>query len=244
MANEFRIEDEKILFTNNNLFKLLKPIADGSHSNIYKARLDKEMSAIKKYKWTFQENQESIERKLHINIYSYITPQKILYIKDKFEGYIMKFCNGGDLSKRKLDISIDEFSTSLDKLMEDTDKLSKIKHVIYDTYITNVMYDGGFRMIDTDDYFYYPNKSFDEISHENMERLNKMLVDIFIKNTNLGNLYFNNVEFLKFGESCKKGEFLFKEMFDLLCGIAQNEANGELVKVSEVGKVLSKVKKM
>lgn len=243
MESIYKIEEQKIIFPNNDMFKLLKPIADGSTSDIYKARIDKDMCAIKKYKWTFEPNQESIERKLDIDIYSYITPQKILYIRDKFEGYIMKFCKGGDLSKRKLDISIDEFSTSLDKLMEDTDKLSEIKHMIFDTYITNVMYDEGFRMIDTDDYSYHPTMSFDEVSHENMERLNKMLVDIFIKNTNLGILYFSNVEFLKFGEKCKKGEFLFKEMFDLLCGIAQNEANGELVKISEVGKVLSKVKK-
>ena len=71
-----------------------------------------------------------------------------------------------------------------------------------------------------------------------------MLTDIFLKNANLGNLYFQNVEFKKFIKKCEDGEFLFNEMFDLLCGIAQNEANGELVKISEVGKVLSKVKKI
>ena len=49
---------------------------------------------------------------------------------------------------------------------------------------------------------------------------------------------------MSFIKKCEDGEFLFKEMFELLCGIAQNEANGQLVKFSEVGKVLSKVKKM
>ena len=156
----------------------------------------------------------------------------------------MPFCKGKDLEKRRLDISIDEFAISTDKLMDDTHELSLLKFNIYDTFISNVMYDEGFKMVDTDDYPYVPNLSLDEIEHLNNLRLNQMLTDIFLKNANLGNLYFNNVEFKKFIKKCEDGEFLFKEMFDLLCGIAQNEANGELVKVSEVGKVLSKVKKM
>ena len=234
----------KILFPDNEMFEILKPVAYGSHSDIFKARIDKDMCAIKKYNWVYNEDKENIERKIAINIDSYITPEWLLYIRGKFDGYIMPFCRGKDLEKRKLDISIDEFSSSTDKLMDDTHKLSLLNFNIYDTFISNVMYDEGFKMVDTDDYPYVPELSLDEIEHLNSLRLNQMLTDIFLKNANLGNLYFQNVEFKKFIKKCEDGEFLFKEMFDLLCGIAQNEENGQLVKVSEVGKVLSKVKKM
>lgn len=240
----YRIIGNKVLFSDNELFELLRPVAYGSHSDIFKARIDKDMCAIKKYNWVYNEDKENIERKIDIKIDSYITPIKLLYVSGRFDGYIMPFCKGKDLEKRKLDISIDEFGTSTDKLMDDTHELSLLKFNIYDTFISNVMYDDGFKMVDTDDYPYVPKLSLDEIDHLNNLRLNQMLTDIFLKNANLGNLYFQNVEFKKFIKKCEGGEFLFKEMFDLLCGIAQNETNGELVKVSEVGKVLSKVKKM
>ena len=240
----YRIIGNKVIYDDNELFKVVRPVAYGSHSDIYKARIDKDVCAIKKYNWIYQEDKENIERKIDINIDSYVTPIKLLYVRGKFDGYVMPFCKGKDLEKRKLDISIDEFSKSTDKLVEDTDKLSKIKYNIYDTFITNVMYDDGFKMVDTDDYPYNPNMSYDEISLINTERLNRMLSEIFIKNANLGNLYFSSVDFKKLIKKCEDGDMLFKEMFDLLCGIAQNEENGELVKISDVGKVLSKVKKM
>lgn len=240
----YKIVGNKIFFDNGEMFDILKPIGFGSHSDIYKARIGNDMCAIKKYNWIYNEDLENIERKIDINIDSYVTPVRLLYISGKFDGYLMSFCKGKDLEKRKLDISIDEFSQSTVKLMEDTDKLSEIKYNIFDTFITNVMYDDGFKMVDTDDYPYNPNMSFDEISKINTERLNKMLSDIFIKNANLGNLYFSNVEFQKLIKRCKDGEILFKDMFDLLCSIANNETNGELTSISEVGKVLSKIKKM
>ena len=244
MASFYKVEEKRVLFPTNEMFELLKPIAYGSTSDIFKVSLGNASCVIKKYNGLFKINQENIERKLDIDIPSYITPQKIVYVKNKFDGYVMPFCKGKDLEKRKLDISIAEFETSTDKLMTDTHKLSKLNYNIYDTFISNVMYDEGFKMVDTDDYPFVPTLSLDEIEHLNNLRLNQMLTDIFLKNANLGNLYFNNVEFKKFIKKCEDGEFLFKEMFDLLCGIAQNETNGELVKVSEVGKVLSKVKKI
>lgn len=240
----YKLVGNKVLFPDNEMFEILKPVAYGSHSDIFRAKIDKDMCAIKKYNWVYNEDKENIERKIDINIDSYITPKWLLYIRGKFDGYGMPFCKGKDLEKRRLDISIDEFGTSTDKLMDDTHELSLLKFNIYDTFISNVMYDEGFKMVDTDDYPYVPELSLDEIEHLNNLRLNQMLTDIFFKNANLGNLYFNNVEFKKFIKKCEDGEYLFKEMFDLLCGIAQNEENGELVKVSEVGKVLSKVKKM
>ena len=244
MNSYYKIVDNKVIFLNGMMFSLIKPIAYGSTSDIYKARIENDMCAIKKYNGLVQINQENIERKLELNIDSYITPVRLIYVSGRFDGYTMEFCKDKDLEKRRLNISVDEFSSSADKLVSDTHKLSSLGYTIYDTFISNVMYDNGFKMIDTDDYFYNPNLSFDEIDQTNMKRLNQMLSEIFIKNANLGNLYFSNVDFKKFIKRCEDGEISFKEMFNTLCNIANNEANGELIKINEVGKVLSKVKKM
>ena len=240
----YKIVGNRVLFENDEMFDILKPIGYGSHSSIYKARVGNDMFAIKKYNWIYNEDLENIERKININIDSYVTPVKIMYISGKFDGYLMSLCKDKDLEKRKLKISIDEFYSSTDKLVEDTHKLSSLGYNIYDTFISNVMYDNGFKMIDTDDYPYNPNMSFDELDQINMRRLNQMLSEIFIKNANLGNLYFSNVDFKKYIKRCEDGEILFKEVLDLLCSIANNEANGELTSISDVGKVLSKIKKM
>lgn len=240
----YKVIGNKVLFQNGEMFRILKPIGFGSHSDIYKARIGSEMYAIKKYNWIYKEDRENIERKIDINIDSYVTPVKLMYISGRFDGYLMSLCKDKDLEKRRLNISVEEFSSSTDKLIEDTKKLSLLGYNIYDTFISNVMYDNGFKMIDTDDYPYNPNMSFDEIEQINTKRLNQMLSEIFIKNANLGNLYFSNVDFKKYIKRCEDGQILFKEMFDLLCSIANNEANGELTSISEVGKVLSKIKKM
>ena len=240
----YKIVGNRVLFENDEMFDILKPIGYGSHSSIYKARVGNDMFAIKKYNWIYNEDLENIERKININIDSYVTPVKIMYISGKFDGYLMSLCKDKDLEKRKLKISIDEFYSSTDKLVEDTHKLSSLGYNIYDTFISNVMYDNGFKMIDTDDYPYNPNMSFDELDQINMRRLNQMLSEIFIKNANLGNLYFSNVDFKKYIKRCEDGEILFKEVLDLLCSIANNEANGELTNISEVGKVLAKSKKI
>lgn len=236
----YKIEDKKIILPDDTLFKMLRPMEFGSHSDIYKARFETEMYAIKKYNWIYEESLENIERNLSIKIDSYITPLKLLYISDKFEGYIMKFCKGKDLSKRKLNISIDEFATSAIKLFEDTDKLSELNYYTFDTYITNIMYDNGFKMIDTDDYIFEHNYSNEELRELNKMKINKLLSEIFIKNAGLANLYFNNVNFQKLIDKCKDGQITFEELFNTLCIRAYNIADRELQNISDVGKVLKK----
>ena len=100
--------------------------------------------------------------------------QENLIVKDKFKGYLMKYCKGKDLQRKpRLDISVSEFASSTVKLFEDTKKLTDLKYVIYDTFISNVMYDEGFRMIDMDAYTYEGSKSYSEI-----ENLNNILVPL------------------------------------------------------------------
>jgi len=241
----FEVSEDKVILPDREYFTFARPIGEGSHSYIYRFRIEKEMYALKLYKSCLEKAElEKIEHKLDIDIESYISPKKILYIRNEYSGYLMKFCKGKDLEKRKLDITIGEFARSVVKLMEDTKKLSDLNYNIYDSYISNVMYDEGFKMIDMDDYYYDPNNKIKNIEKTNDIRLNQMLCEIFIKNADLGRLYFDNVAFKKFVKKCEDGDISFEELFNILSMEAFNIANKELEKISDVGKVLSKYKKM
>ena len=43
MNSSYKIVDDKVIFLNSSMFNLLKPIAYGSTSDIYKARIGTEM---------------------------------------------------------------------------------------------------------------------------------------------------------------------------------------------------------
>ena len=103
----FTVEDKKVILLDREYFSFVRPIGEGSHSYIYRFRIGKDMYALKLYKGCFEKTDlEKIEHKLDIDIESYISPKKILYIRDEYSGYLMKLCKGKDLEKRKLDIRI------------------------------------------------------------------------------------------------------------------------------------------
>lgn len=240
----YNIEGKKIIFEDNKLFSMLPSLGYGSQGDVYKFRLDKEFYALKVFNGLNIEYLENYEQKLNINIDSYISPIKLLYVKDKFKGYLMKYCKGKDLQMRpKLDITVSEFASSTVKLFEDTKKLTDLKYIIYDTFISNVMYDEGFKMIDIDNYPYEKNKSLNEINELNRLRLNKMLVTIFINTTGLASLAYTDVEFTKLLDKCTSGNIGFEELFNDLCMKAYNVADKEIEKVEDIGKVLKNIRK-
>lgn len=240
----YKLEDKKIIFDSNEIFAHLPFLGYGSQGDVYKLRIGKELYALKVFNGLNKENIENYEQKLEINIESYISPLKLLYIKDKFNGYMMKFCQGKDLEQRpKMNISIDEFAQSASKLFNDTKKLTELKYSIYDSFISNVMYDNGFKMIDIDRYPYEKRKKYEEINELNNIRLNQMLVDIFLNSTGLANMFFQNVELKKIMINCTSGKISFEELFNQVCMMAYNSTEEELVSVSDIGKVLRKVKR-
>jgi len=240
----YKVEEKKILFDDYELFPMLPNLGYGSQGDVYKFRLDKNIYALKVFNGMYLEKEENYEQKLNINIDSYISPIKLLYVKDEFKGYLMKYCKGKDLQRKpKLDITVGEFASSTMKLFEDTQKLTDLKYVIYDTFISNVMYDEGFKMIDIDNYSFEQNKNFGEIGEINRLRLNKMLVTIFINTTGLASLAYTDVEFTKLLDRCTSGNIGFEELFNELCMKAYNIADKEIEKVEDIGKVLKNIRK-
>ena len=240
----YKLEEKKIIFDDAELFQYLPSLGDGSQGEVYKFKMGNEIVALKVFHDFELPILSDYEKLLDVNIESYVSPLRLMYVNNKFNGYVMRLCKGKDLEKRKLNISIGEFAESTVKLMEDTEKLGKVNYSIFDSYITNVMYDNGFKMIDMDNYTYETNKTYDEIMRINNRRLNQMLCEIFIKNANLTKFYFSNVDFRKLMKKCEDGDILFEELFNDLCTKAYNIADTELESISELGKVLVKTKKM
>lgn len=240
----YRLEDKKIIFKDIKLFQHLPHLGYGSHADVYKLKIDNNIYAVKVFNGLYKEDIKNYEQKLDINIDSYISPRKLLYVNDVFKGYFMRLCKGKDLERKpKLSISVREFAQSSSKLFDDTKKLSELKYNIYDSFISNVMYDEGFRMIDMDSYPYKPNITYSEIEELNNIRLNQMLCDIFINSTGLASLFFLNVDLKKILADCTSGKILFEDLFNRICMMAYNSTNEDITNVEDIGKILKKCKK-
>lgn len=239
----YRLEENKIIITDSNIIKYLPRLGYGAQGDVYKIWVEDEVFAIKIFNGAYKEDLKKYESKLKLCIDSYISPLKILYINDNFKGYLMRYCRGKDLQKRKLDITIPEFAKSTVKLMEDTNELTLNGYIIYDAYLKNVMYDNGFKMIDIDRY-HFKSDGFndDEVFNLNKIRLNKMLLDAFRKNAELltyDDPYFNDLVL-----SCENGEIFFEEFFNQICMKVLKITDCEINKIDEIGKVLKKVRKI
>lgn len=234
----YKIDNEKIVFDDNKLFAILPPLDFGSTSNVYKVRVKENIYAIKLFNGLQRVTLEGCKQLQKLNIDSFVSPIKLIYINDKFKGYAMRFCEGRCLALRKLDLPITEFATSTVKLLEDSEKLSEEKFQIYDGYITNGMYDNGFKIIDIDDYDYLPKTALSEIQSENRRRINLFLKDVFVKNTKLFNIQDEKLK--KVIKKCDKGEILFDEVFNIICSTAYNITDTEITNLSDIGKVLMK----
>jgi len=240
------VEDKKIVFNDESIFKFLPSsgYGRGSKSDVYRIRVNGEFYALKIFNGLYKEDIQNYERKLNIDINSYISPLKLSYLRNDFNGYLMNYCGGMDLEKKRLNISVKEFALSVKDLEEDTHKLSELKFILYDTFIANVMYDGGFKMIDMDDYIYDKKKSVDEIDNLNNKRINLLLMDIFLNNTGLANLFRKNVGLTKLMLECTSGRTTFSEFYNIICNMSINYSNEDIKSISEIGKVLKKSKKM
>lgn len=234
----YKIDNEKIMFDDGKLFKILLPVDFGSTCNIYKVKIGADIYAIKLFNGLQRVTLEECENLQKLNIDSYVSPIKLIYINDRFKGYAMRFCEGSNLGVRKLDLHINEFASSTVKLLEDTEKLSEEKFRIFDGYITNGMYDNGFKIVDVDDYDYLPNTSLSTIQCENRRRINLFLKDVFVKNTKLFNIRDKKLKWVI--EKCDEGEILFDEVFNIICSTAYNFTDKEITNLSDIGKVLMK----
>lgn len=241
--NSFKIDDKRIMFYGNINFDEVLPKLGSASSDIYAIRIGSKLYALKVYNELQEGNLSAIQDKLSWNIDSYITPIRVMYFNGKFSGYLMNFCKGKNLGNRKLAISTEEFATSSAKLFDDSQKISLYRYILYDLYITNIMYDNGFKIIDNDNYIKAEDEcSLDEIEKLNIVRLNQLLTDVFVRTANLKNMIFSNPRIKQLLDEGHNGTVLFEEIFNEICKIAYSTTDEPINEVGDIGKVFVKSK--
>lgn len=248
--NVFKLEDKKIKFNSNFNFEDLEYINCGGNSTVYKLKVCDEYYALKIFNTTDHWKLEKFEQKLDLNIPSFISPIKISYLNNKFNGYLMKLCRGDNLLEQNLDISIGDFIKNSDKLFYDTTMLSESKFLIQDISKANVMFDDGFRVIDLDFYAYCPDGVFNnlinninEIRRYNKKSVTQMLIDVFIWNAKIKNLFEQENELEQLKNDCIIGKISLNQFLSILCGLVCCNEEYQNIKIQDIGKRLIKSRK-
>lgn len=246
----FKSEDKKINFNSNFNFETLEYINCGGNSTVYKIKVGEEYYALKIFNSLDHWKVEKFERKLDLSIPSFISPIKISYLNNKFNGYLMKLCRGDNLLEQNLDISIGDFIRSSDKLFYDTILLSESKYLIQDISKANVMFDNGFKVIDMDFYAYCPEYVFNdlinninEIRRYNKKSVTQMLIDVFVWNAEIKNLFEQENELEQLKNDCIIGKISLNQFLSVLCGLVCCNEEYESIKIEEVGKRLIRGRK-
>lgn len=238
----YYLEENKIIFEKNFNFKELELIGCGANSKVYKIKVNNKCYALKVFNIPSYWNRVKFEQKLDLNIPSFITPIKICCLNNSFIGYLMEYCNGRNLLRCNLDIGVEQFIKYSDILLKDTILLSESKFLIQDLSKSNIIYDDGFKVIDTDFYMHCSNwccnnmiKNKNDILKYNQRYVLEVLVDVFIRNANIKALLEEEkINLLKtnfIGEKISLKEFFIK-----LCDI--NDYRN--ITIKEVGKKLIK----
>jgi len=112
-----------------------------------------------------------------------------------------------------------------------------------DLYTTNILYDRGFKIIDTDEYIKADsNFDIEQIEEINTKKLNQLLTNVFVKNANLKNMVFSNSKIRRLLDEGYKGNIFFGELFNEICSIAFDKTEEKLDNISDIGKVFVKSK--
>lgn len=238
----YKLEDKKIIFNDAMSIRELPFLGSGAEGDVYKLKISGKNYAIKIFNGLSEENVKDFRKKLNINIDSFISPLKLLYINNKFKGYLMNYCSGKNFFDRKFNLPIDDFKKSVIKLTSDVEKLSELRYIIQDTYSGNIMYKDGFKIIDIDNYIYDKEESLSEIKRYNIRMMTGFLTEIFIYSTTCESAFLKNTELFSLSKQYISTDMGFMEFFDKVYTIAFNNADREINTISDIGKVLKKVK--
>lgn len=246
----FKLDDEKIIFNSNFNFENLECIGCGGNSTVYKLKVCDEYYSLKIFDNPNYWSLKDFKKKLELNIPSFISPIKISYLNNKFNGYLMKLCKGSNLKERSLEVSIQDFIRSSDKLFCDTLMLSESKYLMQDIKKSNVMFDNGFKVIDMDFYIYCDGwflndliKDKSSIIKYNQKCVTQMLIDVFVWNSGIKKLFEQSNELEKLKNDCIIGKISLNYFLSILCGLVCCDEEYQNIKIQDIGKRLIRSRK-
>lgn len=211
----YTIKDNKIYFDKDFKIDDLEFLGKGANAEVYKVKIEDKWYALKIFSEKEYWRESSIENKTEINLDSFISPLKLVYINGEFSGYIMKLCKSKNLIEENLEFSIDDIIMHSIKLYEDTEKLSEMRFIIQDEGAKNTILENGFKILDID-HFYKPNsdgyfKDIDTIKKFNRETITRLLIKIYFNGKNMPELYYVDDKLKEKRDACLEGEISLEE---------------------------------
>lgn len=243
----YKIEDKRILFYNKINYDELEYINKGSNATVYKLKINDEPFALKLFNNNYHPGINHYKKLLDLNIDSFIFPCKLSFFNNRFNGYLMNYCDGENLQSNKLNINIDEFIKYSNKLFNDVRVLSRLKYLIQDVNLSNTMFNNGFKIIDTDFFqccYNMPTalfKNLNDIKKFNDKVINILLIEIFIKTADIKTLFDKNYDLEKIRLCCILGYINFSKFIEYICKTPKYNIDYNDMKIEEVGYQLKKL---
>ena len=264
------IEDDKIILSRKeyDLARKSCKIASGSEGSVYKFS-DKTVLKIYATKEEIEYSTYVLDKPiskiidsyipfLKIKNFSYIFPQKLVYIEEEFAGNCIEYIKGKDLGRKIFPEDLETLKKYIEKIQVDTNIISNSKIKTYDIYLTNVILNNGFRVIDIQPHTYSYDKNFtlQECKDNNDKALKQLLVYIVEATLVLEDIYSyfygqnyrdkllkkyrDGIELLN--RKFKKGNLSVDEYINMLKIELSIFAKKEVKSLIEARKVLSKKK--
>ena len=238
----YKLKDKKLIFRGKFDPKVLNYIGSGANAKVYNVKVDNENYALKIFDMPKIWSSRDLKQMTNINVESFITPEKLFYVNHKFKGYIMKLCKGKDLKNNKLDITIREFINSSKKLIYDTNRLSELGYLLDDVSLKNLIYDDGFKVLDTDLFEYCDDKNnskdINSIKRQNKFEITMLLVDTFINSIGLVREFNKDIKLNNLKNGCIDGSISFVTFIETICKMVNKENDYLNITLSELGSKL------
>lgn len=177
----------KKIYLSKDEIKVIKQgelLGKGKYAKVY----DYNGKAIKIYRNDLDRKRiKSIKTMSKYNNDIFIFPEKLVYIDDSIKGFTQEKVEGITLLEMKFAVLRDYFDVDFELLYEDYKKLKEaIKKIsdehliIYDLHDENVMFDKGFKVVDTEDYKIDYTRSKQDIYKSNMINFSDLFVNEFL----------------------------------------------------------------
>ena len=169
----------------------------------------------------------------HIDVISnetFIGPKKLVYQDGKIVGYIYELLHGKTLSKLSSKTRLSTVVQDLDVVFENIKKISQQKFALGDVHTKNIIFDGGYRVIDLDQGGFLTLKSEEEIYLDNARMVIQTIFDQ-IYGTNIDrSAEYTHVKVDKYINS----DYLSMKVIELLCDKYRSVCNSDNPTIQEI----------
>lgn len=178
----------KIVRINGQKF-ICYPLKNGE-GKYAKCYLTEDSKTLKVYHPYLKDDEKYYEESLRpfegIKNDTFAFPEQLFVEDGTVLGYIYKYIKGKTLANNK-DINIELFTSMLSKIYSDIEEISKRKIFTSDMGPKNIIFNGKFNIIDTDNYFILDCLDAESCLNSNIAIFNQSILDYMLRNSKINN---------------------------------------------------------